>query len=372
MEVLGAVSTVVGLADVIEKRLEEFRARLDRIRQPPDQYATLVATHNRICGKLKTAHAALSETLSEDTVNDIQLFQRHVNAAHFELSTLSEYLDASSIEHASQTSSTSRRRKRVAGALSKFTAKGKAIQRTTRNDEAVALVQSHLDSAWRVLNEIRMVRIEAGVTALATKTGSCIGVIDGNVAGAIGGGGGVGKSCAARALASLQKVRDMFPEGIYEISVGMNAGELALKTELCNCIERSGGVSIAKQMMSGRNMQEVFRKAEGWFAGRKVLFIVDDVWETEEMTRNLSFWLKRAVRWFTGGASSSGGSLYVNTGVILMTHSERLYQESKVTQEKYKQTYDVAGCGALSDVVDTAVQFCKGRHGEQWEQKTGM
>lgn len=47
------VLDVIGLVDVVESRLADFRIRLDRFRQHPQQYAMLVATHDRICEKLR-------------------------------------------------------------------------------------------------------------------------------------------------------------------------------------------------------------------------------------------------------------------------------------------------------------------------------
>ncbi|PXF45725.1 hypothetical protein BWQ96_04493 [Gracilariopsis chorda] len=301
------VLDVIGLVDVVESRLADFRIRLDRFRQHPQQYAMLVAAHDRICEKLRYLHASLSETSNEETKRDMRLFQAHINSADSDLSSLSEYLSIPSNGLDSQSSGGSRRLKRIANAFSKASAKTRAIQRTTRNEETLSSVQNHLNNAWRVLNEIRLVRIEEGIKAITlgereefkgrvvvqpnpenlvldfesmdengaavTCEGklkqaimqpgsSFVSVIDGIVTGAIG-GGGMGKSCAVRGLTALQEVRDMFPGGIYEISLGLDAGELTLKKELCNCIEMSGGVILAKQTMSERNMNEVIRKAEG-------------------------------------------------------------------------------------------------------------
>lgn len=330
MEPFGVIVNIAGLLDVIANRLSDLRVRLDKSRQQPKQYELLVASHARISDRVKLLAASPQD---KPISGDLSLIHEHLGVAKYDLTYLTQHFDEVLVSSNSPSSPSRRRRRdRVAMFFSDLLATGKALHKTTRLEEALDSVQTQLDSSWRLLSDISLQQIKNQVSAITRtdpdgfvpniavrpnpdnlvldfglKNGKAVtceaklkhavlqrdNPLDrADVIGVIG-GGGTGKSCAVRAVASLSEVHMKFPDGIYEILLGMDAKELTLKNEISNCIERSGGKALAEQLTAETDMGKVLRNAEIWFGNKRILLIVDDVWESGSATGNVVFTLKR-------------------------------------------------------------------------------
>ena len=97
----------------------------------------------------------------------------------------------------------------------------------------------------------------------------------------VAGMGGVGKTTALIGLANDPDVRETFSTGgIYFIVVGMDATPEKLVANLKKIVRGSGGVEESEEIDSTGSLEIAVQTTSSWFAGRKALFILDDLWQT--------------------------------------------------------------------------------------------
>ncbi|CDF37667.1 WD40-repeat containing protein [Chondrus crispus] len=92
------------------------------------------------------------------------------------------------------------------------------------------------------------------------------------------GKGGVGKTCALRAIAHDDDVKARFSGGVYLMSLGKDANVGRLIEQLCIAVEASGGNQAAAKMREQSELSRVLTKMRAWFNTRVCLFIIDDLW----------------------------------------------------------------------------------------------
>ncbi|CDF34811.1 WD40-repeat containing protein [Chondrus crispus] len=92
------------------------------------------------------------------------------------------------------------------------------------------------------------------------------------------GKGGVGKTCALRAIAHDDDIKARFSGGVYFMSLGKDADVGRLIEQLCIAVEASGGDQVAAKMREQSELRRVLTKMRAWFNTRVCLFIIDDVW----------------------------------------------------------------------------------------------
>ncbi|CDF34197.1 WD40-repeat containing protein [Chondrus crispus] len=92
------------------------------------------------------------------------------------------------------------------------------------------------------------------------------------------GKGGVGKTCALRAIAHDDDIKARFSGGVYFMSLGKDANVGRLIEQLCIAVEASGGNQAAAKMQEQSELSRVLTKMRAWFNTRVCLFIIDDVW----------------------------------------------------------------------------------------------
>ncbi|CDF36581.1 WD40-repeat containing protein [Chondrus crispus] len=92
------------------------------------------------------------------------------------------------------------------------------------------------------------------------------------------GKGGVGKTCALRAIAHDDDIKAQFSGGVYFMSLGKDANVGRLIEQLCIAVEASGGKQVAAEMREQSELRRVLTKMRAWFNTRVCLFIIDDVW----------------------------------------------------------------------------------------------
>ncbi|CDF39140.1 WD40-repeat containing protein [Chondrus crispus] len=92
------------------------------------------------------------------------------------------------------------------------------------------------------------------------------------------GKGGVGKTCALRAIAHDDDIKARFSGGVYFMSLGKDANVGRLIEQLCMAVKASGGKQVAAEMREQSELSRVLTEMRAWFNTRVCLFIIDDVW----------------------------------------------------------------------------------------------
>eukprot|EP00178_Gracilaria_changii_P021267 TRINITY_DN63276_c0_g1_i1.p1 TRINITY_DN63276_c0_g1~~TRINITY_DN63276_c0_g1_i1.p1 ORF type:complete len:423 (+),score=42.23 TRINITY_DN63276_c0_g1_i1:86-1354(+) len=173
MDPISATTTVIGVADIITNRLSACRVRLERYQSHPTHFEILVHTHDCISNKLKLLRTLLPSTPQPDIQSDLRLVETHVNLACSALDALTKHLDKSPAlmspaqQQAQECNLLSKTKSETNNAFSTLVHKARVFGRTTRIDEALLSVRNDLESAWRVLNDIRLYQIERGVNAIS-------------------------------------------------------------------------------------------------------------------------------------------------------------------------------------------------------------
>ena len=97
----------------------------------------------------------------------------------------------------------------------------------------------------------------------------------------VAGMGGVGKTTALIALAQDADVREKFSRGgIYFVVVGKDATPGSLVARLKEIVRRSGGKKRCEEIDNNGSLEAAVGTTSSWFAGRKALFLLDDLWQT--------------------------------------------------------------------------------------------
>lgn len=116
--------------------------------------------------------------------------------------------------------------------------------------------------------------------------------------------GGVGKTCALRGLAKDSSVKERFPGGVLYIELGNDAGVPDLINGIARIIQRTGGKKLAETIKGTRDLKNAVDEAALWFKQYKCLFLVDDIWKTNDITSDIISIV---------GTMLHGGSLLVYT-----------------------------------------------------------
>lgn len=96
----------------------------------------------------------------------------------------------------------------------------------------------------------------------------------------VSGQSGVGKSTALQAISWEHDVREHFAGGIYWITLGEHASPGRIIQELSDIVITAGGASLSQQILQAQSLRAGVELFATWFNGRKVLFILDDLWPT--------------------------------------------------------------------------------------------
>lgn len=100
----------------------------------------------------------------------------------------------------------------------------------------------------------------------------------GAVAAVARGIGGVGKSCALRAIGRLEETEHTFTGGILHMVIGADGGLSRLIESIADIVERAGGQKKSDQIRNKKSLEEATSLAGEWFERRPCLFLIDDIW----------------------------------------------------------------------------------------------
>jgi TPR repeat protein len=155
-----------------------------------------------------------------------------------------------------------------------------------RNPTGVVLALNSTDTSEGVLK-----------AAVLRENDDCVGAVGST------GMGGVGKTCALKAIACDEDVTRRFTGGVYYLMLGKDATPEQVVFKLAEIVESSGGSNLAAQITSSVTVddaetevssllieaaaetKQVFKAATlvaSWFSGCCCLFVFDDIWETAD------------------------------------------------------------------------------------------
>lgn len=103
------------------------------------------------------------------------------------------------------------------------------------------------------------------------------------------GEGGIGKTTTINALSLHPEIRTCYVDGIYTITLGLDATEATLVLELCKIVRQSGGRRLANTLQGKELKKDVLLGAADWFRNRKFLLVVDDVWNIPGQGKNIIY-----------------------------------------------------------------------------------
>ncbi|CDF36609.1 WD40-repeat containing protein [Chondrus crispus] len=136
------------------------------------------------------------------------------------------------------------------------------------------------------------------------------------------GQGGVGKTCALRAIAHDDKIMEEFSGGVYFMSLGKDGNVGRLIEELCLIVEASGGKQTAAEMREQSEFGRVLTKVQAWFCRHVCLFIIDDVWVVNDIDSNI-------LQKLSVLAETAGGSGGRRSRLLYSTRDRELRQLGK-------------------------------------------
>lgn len=99
------------------------------------------------------------------------------------------------------------------------------------------------------------------------------------------GSGGVGKTCALRGVGRLEIAENTFEGGILHMVIGADGGLPRLIESIADIVERAGGKQKADRIRSKNTLYEATSLAGEWFQRHPCLFLIDDIWCVNGITR---------------------------------------------------------------------------------------
>ena len=100
--------------------------------------------------------------------------------------------------------------------------------------------------------------------------------------------GGVGKTCAIRGIVLLENARTRFSGGIYSMSLGAEAGKVALIRNLALFVRLSGGPKLSIAIENEEDLENVVSMVANWFSHFICLFIIDDIWCVKGLDKSVT------------------------------------------------------------------------------------
>lgn len=101
----------------------------------------------------------------------------------------------------------------------------------------------------------------------------------------ISGMAGGGKTTALIGRGHDSEVRAHFADGVLCMSLGAAAKEESVANELCKILELTGAMSGASAVAACSSLSEAVARTATWFLGRRILFLIDDIWPTPGQPR---------------------------------------------------------------------------------------
>lgn len=99
---------------------------------------------------------------------------------------------------------------------------------------------------------------------------------------AVRGLGGVGKTCALKAIGGDPKVQELYSGGVYFFSLGRDVESVDVIDMIAEVIEGTGGALTAGKVRRKGKVSFAMQAGGNWFNSKRCLFLCDDLWRTAE------------------------------------------------------------------------------------------
>lgn len=130
------------------------------------------------------------------------------------------------------------------------------------------------------------------------------------------GQGGVGKTCALRGLAEDNDIRNRFSSILY-IQLSDKATRSTIVSGIAGVVAKSGGKQLALKVRGMKSVQEAAEAAKEWFKDQSCLYMVDDVWCTNDIDQKTFAALFNMV-------SERSRMIYTSRDQTLLRHADKV------------------------------------------------
>lgn len=90
----------------------------------------------------------------------------------------------------------------------------------------------------------------------------------------------VGKTISLTGLGHEADIQDHFQDGILYMSIAASATVEHVTSELSKIMRVTGATTSASKVQSSTSLADAVPKAAFWFHGKRILFLIDDIWPT--------------------------------------------------------------------------------------------
>lgn len=173
--------------------------------------------------------------------------------------------------------------------------------------------------------------------------------------------GGIGKTTTLVSIAWETDIRSTFYDGIFFMTLGINANKRYIIDHLSTIVLLSGGIQLAKRLRQSLTITDAVQLVSCWFAGKKVLFICDDVWPTNDNTAGMFCELRHLLSQSSRSAmlvSTRDQSLVCDANIVQMTSLDPLGRAARKillnyahVQEREQDTFFIVHQTALVNVL---------------------
>lgn len=98
----------------------------------------------------------------------------------------------------------------------------------------------------------------------------------------VSGMAGTGKTTALMAMAHDAEIREQFTDGVLYMKIGRDATEEDVLRELGTIMLYTGAHDDAVDVGNAQNLADGMSNATLWFCGRRILFLIDDIWPLKD------------------------------------------------------------------------------------------
>ena len=183
------------------------------------------------------------------------------------------------------------------------------------------------------------------------------------------GQGGVGKTCALRAIAHDDDIKHRFSGGVYFMCLGKHANVGRVIEQLCLIVEASGGNRTAAEMRDQSVFSRVLAKVQAWYSGHVCLFIIDDVWVVNDIDASILQQLSILANTAGGSGDRKSKLLYSTRDPVLRHVGETVLFEPREREGKDAfhmlvhtsgATWEEANDPKCKEAVSEILKLCAG------------
>ena len=166
------------------------------------------------------------------------------------------------------------------------------------------------------------------------------------------GDGGVGKTCALRAIAHDAEVKARFPDGVYFFTLGKDATVARMIQQLCLAVNATNGHDTYEKMRNQTELDAVLSVMLSWFGDKLCLFIFDDLCARNDINKSILHNLSKLVANAAGTSGERSRILYSTRNGDLALVGQRVKFSARERQGAEAERMLLKASGMSHDAVD--------------------